>query len=148
MKFVNEFRDAKIAQQLAQEIAAIVTQSWTIMEICGGQTHAIVKYGIDELLPKHITLIHGPGCPVCVTPIAAIDRAISIAAQPNTILCSFGDMLRVPGSASDLLTTKATGADIRIIYSPLDCLKIAQQHPDNKLSSLQLVSRLLYPRQR
>lgn len=133
MKFVNEFRDAKIAQQLAQEIAAIVTQPWMIMEICGGQTHAIVKYGIDELLPKHITLIHGPGCPVCVTPIAAIDQAISIAAQPNVILCSFGDMLRVPGSASDLLTTKATGADIRIIYSPLDCLKIAQQHPDQQV---------------
>lgn len=133
MKFVNEFRDAKIAQQLAQEIASIVTKSWTIMEICGGQTHAIVKYGIDELLPKQITLIHGPGCPVCVTPIAAIDLAISIAGQSNTILCSFGDMLRVPGSAIDLLTVKATGADIRIIYSPLDCLKIAQQHPDKQV---------------
>lgn len=133
MKFVNEFRDAKIAQKLAREIAAIATQSWTIMEICGGQTHAIVKYGIDELLPKNITLIHGPGCPVCVTPINIIDRAIAIASQPQTILCSFGDMLRVPGSSIDLLGIKATGADIRIIYSPLDCLKIAQQHPDKQV---------------
>ncbi|MEE3717963.1 hydrogenase formation protein HypD [Tumidithrix elongata RA019] len=133
MKFVNEFRDAKIAQQLAQEIASLVTQPWTIMEICGGQTHAIVKYGIDELLPKNITLIHGPGCPVCVTPIERIDRAIAIASQPDVVLCSFGDMLRVPGSAIDLLAVKATGADIRIVYSPLDCLKIAQQNPDKQV---------------
>ncbi|CAN1212966.1 hydrogenase formation protein HypD [Tumidithrix helvetica PCC 7403] len=133
MKFVNEFRDAKIAQQLAQEIASLVTQPWTIMEICGGQTHAIVKYGIDELLPKSITLIHGPGCPVCVTPIERIDRAIAIASQPHVVLCSFGDMLRVPGSAIDLLAVKATGADIRIVYSPLDCLKIAQQNPDKQV---------------
>lgn len=133
MKFVNEFRDAKIAQQLATEIAARITQSWKIMEICGGQTHTIVKYGIDELLPKNITLIHGPGCPVCVTPIERIDRAIAIASLPNVILCSFGDMLRVPGSAIDLLAVKATGADIRIVYSPLDCLKIAEQNPDKQV---------------
>jgi hydrogenase expression/formation protein HypD len=130
MKFVNEFRDAKIAQQLSKEISSLVTRPWTIMEICGGQTHAIVKYGIDELLPKEISLVHGPGCPVCVTPIEIIDRAIAIASQPHTILCSFGDMLRVPGSAIDLLSVKATGADIRIVYSPLDSLKIAQQNRD------------------
>lgn len=129
MKFVNEFRDAKIAQQLGREISKLVTRPWTIMEICGGQTHAIVKYGIDELLPKEIALIHGPGCPVCVTPVEMIDRAIAIASQPNTILCSFGDMLRVPGSAIDLLSVKAKGGDIRIVYSPLDSLKIAQQNP-------------------
>jgi hydrogenase expression/formation protein HypD len=129
MKFVNEFRDAKIAQQLGQEICALVTRPWTIMEICGGQTHAIVKYGIDELLPKEIALIHGPGCPVCVTSVEIIDRAIAIAFQPNTILCSFGDMLRVPGSEIDLLSVKAQGGDIRIVYSPLDSLKIAQQNP-------------------
>jgi hydrogenase expression/formation protein HypD len=130
VKFVNEFRDAKIAQQLGREISTLVTRPWTIMEICGGQTHAIVKYGIDELLPKEISLVHGPGCPVCVTPLEIIDRAIAIASQPHTILCSFGDMLRVPGSAIDLLSIKATGADIHIVYSPLDSLKIAQQNRD------------------
>ncbi|WP_019501094.1 hydrogenase formation protein HypD [Pseudanabaena sp. PCC 6802] len=133
MKFVNEFRDAKIAKQLGREISALATRPWTIMEICGGQTHAIVKYGIDELLPKEISLVHGPGCPVCVTPIEIIDRAIAIASQPNTILCSFGDMLRVPGSAIDLLSVKATGADIRVVYSPLDSLKIAQQNCDRQV---------------
>jgi hydrogenase expression/formation protein HypD len=133
MKYVNEFRDAQLAQQLAKEITSIATQPWTIMEICGGQTHAIVKYGIDQMLPSNITLIHGPGCPVCVTPMEVIDRAIAIAMQPSVILCSFGDMLRVPGSSIDLLGAKATGADIRIIYSPLDCLKIAQQQPDRQV---------------
>ncbi len=129
MKFVDEYRDIQIVKKYAEAIAAITTTPWQIMEICGGQTHAIVKYGIDQLLPSAITLIHGPGCPVCVTDIALIDRAIAIANLPETILCSFGDMLRVPGSKQDLLSVKATGADIRIVYSPLDCLKIAQENP-------------------
>jgi hydrogenase expression/formation protein HypD len=133
MKFVDEYRDAELARQYVQAIAGITTQSWTIMEICGGQTHAIVKYGIDELLPPAITLIHGPGCPVCVTPIAAIDRAIAIASLPNVIFCSFGDMLRVPGSDADLLAVKAQGGDIRIAYSPLDVIKIALAHPTHEV---------------
>lgn len=133
MKFVNEYRDGKIAQKYASAIASLVTKPWTIMEICGGQTHSIVKYGIDQLLPSEITLIHGPGCPVCVTPIELIDEAIAIANQDNTILCSFGDMLRVPGSQHDLLSTKATGHDIRIVYSPLDAIKIAQVNPTKEV---------------
>jgi hydrogenase expression/formation protein HypD len=133
MKFVDEYRDATTAQDCAQAIARITTRPWTIMEICGGQTHAIVKFGIDELLPDNITLIHGPGCPVCVTPIALIDQAIVIASQPNVIFCSFGDMLRVPGTAQDLLSIKATGGDIRIVYSPVDCLKIAQENPHKQV---------------
>lgn len=133
MKFVDEYRDATTAQDCAQAIARITTRPWTIMEICGGQTHAIVKFGIDELLPDNITLIHGPGCPVCVTPIALIDQAIVIASHPEVIFCSFGDMLRVPGTTQDLLSIKATGGDIRIVYSPLDCLKIAQENPNKQV---------------
>ncbi|MBD2483780.1 hydrogenase formation protein HypD [Planktothrix sp. FACHB-1365] len=133
MKFVDEYRDAKLAQDYAKAIASITTKPWTIMEICGGQTHSIVKYGIDELLPSAITLIHGPGCPVCVTDINIIDQAIALASLPNIILCSFGDMLRVPGSEKDLLSIKATGADVRIVYNPLDCLKIAQQNPTKQV---------------
>ena len=128
MKFVDEYRDINIVKQYSHAIASITTQPWQIMEICGGQTHSIVKYGIDQLLPSEISLIHGPGCPVCVTDINIIDQAIAIASVPNTILCSFGDMLRVPGSSQDLLSVKAMGADIRIVYSPLDCLKIAQNN--------------------
>lgn len=133
MKFIDEYRDGKIAQQYAQAIQSLITKPWTIMEICGGQTHSIVKYGIDELLPKDITLIHGPGCPVCVTPIELIDKAIAIASKPNIIFCSFGDMLRVPGTEKDLLAVKATGGDIRIIYSPLDALKIARENPSKQI---------------
>ncbi len=133
MKFVDEYRDATTAQDCAKAIARITTRPWTIMEICGGQTHAIVKFGIDELLPDNITLIHGPGCPVCVTPIALIDQAIVIASHPEVIFCSFGDMLRVPGTAQDLLSIKATGGDIRIVYSPVDCLKIAQENPNKQV---------------
>jgi hydrogenase expression/formation protein HypD len=133
MKFVCEYREAKTAQEYANAIAHITTQPWTIMEICGGQTHSIVKYGIDELLPPEITLIHGPGCPVCVTAIELIDRAIAFASQPDVIFCSFGDMLRVPGSKEDLLSAKATGADVRIVYSPLDCLKLAQENRDRQV---------------
>lgn len=133
MKFVDEYRDINLVEKYAQKIASITTKPWQIMEICGGQTHAIVKYGIDQLLPSEISLIHGPGCPVCVTSISIIDQAIAIALSSKHILCSFGDMLRVPGSNRDLLSVKATGADIRIVYSPLDCLKIAQQNPDKEV---------------
>lgn len=133
MKFVDEYRDINIVQKYEKAIASITTKSWQIMEICGGQTHSIVKYGIDQLIPSEISLIHGPGCPVCVTDISLINQAIEIALLPNTILCSFGDMLRVPGSNNDLLSVKAMGADIRIVYSPLDCLKIAQENPDKEV---------------
>ena len=171
MKFVDEYRDAATAQKYARAIASVITQPWTIMEICGGQTHAIVKYGIDELLPTEITLIHGPGCPVCVTPAELLDQAIALASRPDTILCSFGDMLRVPGTGAgerreqgemgsrgevinypspithyqlpitnypiqnpkDLLNVKAMGGDVRMVYSPLDALKIAQQNPTKQV---------------
>lgn len=130
MKYQDEYRDPIAAEKLLQAIRALATHPWTIMEVCGGQTHTIVKYGLDELLPAGIELVHGPGCPVCVTPLELIDKAIAIATQPDVIFCSFGDMLRVPGSRSDLLAVKAAGGDVRIIYSPLDCLKIATQNPE------------------
>jgi hydrogenase expression/formation protein HypD len=130
MKYQQEYRDPVAAQKLRQAIAGVATRPWTIMEVCGGQTHSIVKYGIDELLPPQIELVHGPGCPVCVTPLELIDRAIAIAARSDVIFCSFGDMLRVPGSRRDLFDVKAAGGDVRIVYSPLDCLKIAEQNPD------------------
>ena len=129
MKYLDEYRDAEAAHKLAGEIARVTTKPWTIMEVCGGQTHAIVKFGIDELLPKTITLIHGPGCPVCVTPVELIDKALEIALRPEVIFSSFGDMLRVPGSATDLLSVKARGGDVRIVYSPLDAVKLAEQNP-------------------
>lgn len=129
MKYLDEYRDAALARKLAAEIHRATTREWTIMEVCGGQTHAIVKFGIDELLPKSITLIHGPGCPVCVTPLEVIDQALEIAARPGVIFTSFGDMLRVPGSTTDLLSAKARGADVRIVYSPLDAVKIAEENP-------------------
>ena len=129
MKYLDEYRDGALAQQLAREIHRITTRPWNIMEVCGGQTHAIVKFGIDELLPKHITLIHGPGCPVCVTPLEMIDKALEIVARPGVIFTSFGDMLRVPGSTTDLLSVKAGGGDVRIVYSPLDAVKLAEQNP-------------------
>ena len=128
MKYLDEYRDGKTALRYAQEIHRITKRPWNIMEICGGQTHAIVKFGLDELLPRQITLIHGPGCPVCVTPLEVIDKALEIAARPNVIFCSFGDMLRVPGSTTDLLAVKARGGDVRIVYSPLDAVKLAEQH--------------------
>jgi hydrogenase expression/formation protein HypD len=133
VKFLDEYRDGELAQKLAREIHRITTKSWTIMEVCGGQTHAIVKFGIDELLPKQITLIHGPGCPVCVTPLEMIEKALEIAARPGVIFTSFGDMLRVPGSTTDLLSVKAKGGDVRIIYSPLDAVKLAEQNPDKEV---------------
>jgi hydrogenase expression/formation protein HypD len=122
-----------VAQQYAEMIARITTGDWTLMEICGGQTHTIVKYGIESLLPKSITLVHGPGCPVCVTPLTMIDKAIAIAPKPNVIFTSFGDMLRVPGSMNDLLSVKAHGGDIRIVYSPLDAIAIAQKNPTKRV---------------
>lgn len=133
MKFLDEYRDADLAQQLAREVHRVTTKPWTIMEVCGGQTHAIVKFGIDELLPKQITLIHGPGCPVCVTPLEMIDKALAIAARPEVIFTSFGDMLRVPGSTTDLLSAKAKGGDVRIVYSPLDAVKLAAQNPGKEV---------------
>jgi len=129
VKYLDEYRDAETARQYAFEIARITTRPWNIMEVCGGQTHAIAKFGIDELLPKFITLIHGPGCPVCVTPLEIIEKALEIAARPDVIFCSFGDMLRVPGSTTDLLSVKAGGGDVRIVYSPLDAVTIAEQNP-------------------
>jgi hydrogenase expression/formation protein HypD len=128
MKYLDEYRDADLARQYARQIARITTRPWNIMEVCGGQTHAIVKFGLDELLPKDITLVHGPGCPVCVTPLELIDKALVIASRPEVIFCSFGDMLRVPGSTTDLLSVKARGGDVRIVYSPLDALKLAEQN--------------------
>jgi hydrogenase expression/formation protein HypD len=139
MKFVDEYRDQALAQHYVEAIAATTTRPWTLMEICGGQTHAIVKYGLDRLLPSEITLIHGPGCPVCVTAAKMIDTAIALASQPNVIFCSFGDMLRVPGSMpvgqdqnspTDLLAVKAAGGDVRMVYSPLDAVTLAQNNPD------------------
>jgi hydrogenase expression/formation protein HypD len=133
MKFIDEYRDGRAARRYARAIVQLTTQPWTIMEVCGGQTHAIVRFGIDELLPKAITLVHGPGCPVCVTPVELIDKAIAIASRPDVIFCSFGDMLRVPGSTTDLLAVKAAGGDVRIVYSPLDALRLAQVQPDHQV---------------
>lgn len=133
MKYLSEFRDFDMAQRLANQIKQRITKKWTIMEICGGQTHSILKYNIDELLPKEISLIHGPGCPVCVTPLEMIDKAIAIASLKNVIFTSFGDMLRVPGSEKDLLTVKANGGDVRMVYSPLDAVRIAEKNPDKKV---------------
>jgi hydrogenase expression/formation protein HypD len=129
MKYLDEYRDPRLAEAVLEEIRSIQTRPWVVMEVCGGQTHSIVKHGIDRLLPKGIELVHGPGCPVCVTPLEMIDKAHAIAARPEVIFCSFGDMLRVPGSHGDLFTLKSKGADVRVVYSPLDCLKIAQANP-------------------
>ena len=133
MKYLDEFRDPKIAKQILSEIKATVTKPWVIMEICGGQTHSIIKNGIDQILPKEIELVHGPGCPVCVTPLEIIDKAIAIASKPNVIFTSFGDMLRVPGSEKDLFQIKSEGGDIRIVYSPLESIKIARNNPDKEV---------------
>ena len=133
MKYIDEYRDAEAVRRFVRALARITTHDWTIMEICGGQTHAIVKFGIDELLPKQIQLLHGPGCPVCVTPVEQIDKAIVIAARPDVIFTSFGDMLRVPGTYGDLLSAKSRGSDVRIVYSPLDALKVARANPDRQV---------------
>lgn len=133
VKYVDEYRDAALVRRLAAAIARATTRPWTIMEICGGQTHAIVKFGLDDLLPKNITLVHGPGCPVCVTGAGFIDRAVELALDRGVILCSFGDMLRVPGNGIDLLTAKARGGDVRIVYSPLDAVAIARENPGRQV---------------
>ncbi|MFM8911872.1 MAG: hydrogenase formation protein HypD [Flammeovirgaceae bacterium] len=129
MKFLSEYRDGELVQQYLKQIHTLTTQPWTLMEICGGQTHSLVKNGILEMLPKEITMVHGPGCPVCVTPVGIIDEAIELVLRKNVILCSFGDMLRVPGSKKSLLEAKAEGGDVRIVYSPLEAVKLAQDHP-------------------
>jgi len=126
---MDEYRDAALTRRLAETLARATTRPWTIMEVCGGQTHAIVKFGLDQLLPPGLELVHGPGCPVCVTPIELMDKALEIAARPEAIFCSFGDMLRVPGTEQDLLTVKARGGDVRIVYSPLDAVKLARENP-------------------
>lgn len=133
MKYIDEYRDPDAVQRYAEAITRSTTRPWTIMEICGGQTHAIVKFGLDALLPIGITLVHGPGCPVCVTPIELIDKAVAIAGQPDVIFCSFGDMLRVPGSERDLLAVKAAGGNVRTVYSPLDALEIARANPQRQI---------------
>jgi hydrogenase expression/formation protein HypD len=133
MKYVDEFRDSGLVKNALAELDRIVTQPSVIMEICGGQTHAIMRYGIDQLLPKEIELVHGPGCPVCVTPLELIDKALAIAERPDVILTSYGDMLRVPGSENDLFSVRAAGGDVRVVYSPLDALKIAQDNPDKEV---------------
>ncbi|MGD1856792.1 MAG: hydrogenase formation protein HypD [Leptolyngbyaceae cyanobacterium] len=133
MKYVDEYRNGLVVQEYVDAIASLVTQPWTLMEICGGQTHTIVKYGLDQLLPSDITLIHGPGCPVCVTDMAIIDQALVLAAQPEIIFCSYGDMLRVPGTSTDLLSVKAQGGDVRMVYSPLDALALARRHLDRQV---------------
>ncbi len=133
MKYLDEYRDGQAAGRLARAIAAETTREWTIMEVCGGQTHSIVRYGVDRLLPPEIELVHGPGCPVCVTPLEMLDRAHAIAALPDVIFCSFGDMLRVPGSRGDLLALKSQGADVRIVYSPLDAVEVAFRNPDRRV---------------
>ncbi|MCS7055290.1 MAG: hydrogenase formation protein HypD [Thermoflexales bacterium] len=133
MKYLVEFRDGEIAQRLAAEIRRMTTRPWAIMEVCGGQTHAIIRNGIDQLLPPEIELIHGPGCPVCVTPLEVIDKALAIAARPDVIFCSFGDMLRVPGSHKDLFRVKSEGGDVRVVYSPLDAVTIARDNPHKQV---------------
>jgi hydrogenase expression/formation protein HypD len=133
VRFVDEYRGEAAGRRYLEAIRALVTRPWSVMEVCGGQTHAIVRFGIDELLPPEITLIHGPGCPVCVTPVDQIDKALAIASRPRVIFCSFGDMLRVPGSERDLFAVKADGGDVRIVYSPLDAVALAERHPDREV---------------
>jgi hydrogenase expression/formation protein HypD len=133
MRFVDEYRDAAAVRRLADAIRAVTTRPWSIMEICGGQTHAILRFALDEMLPRKISLIHGPGCPVCVTPIEMLDKAAAIACRPGVIFCSFGDMLRVPGSHTDLLTVKSEGHDVRIVYSPMDAVALAREHPERQV---------------
>ena len=141
MQFVDEFRDREQVQRWLDAIGRTVTRPWTVMEICGGQTHTFLKCGIDELLPDAVTLVHGPGCPVCVTPLEMIDQAIAIAGNPEVIFTSFGDMMRVPGSATDLLAAKAAGGDVRMVYSPLDAVRLAAANPDREVVDGQRIER-------
>jgi hydrogenase expression/formation protein HypD len=133
MKYLTEFRDGEVAQRMAREIHAVTTRPWKIMEVCGGQTHSIIKNGIDQMLPAGVEMIHGPGCPVCVTPLELIDKALAIAAQPGVMFCSFGDMLRVPGTDKDLFQIKGEGGDVRIVYSPLDAVELAAKNADKQV---------------
>ena len=133
MKYLDEFHDSDRAQRLLAQIHAVTTQPWALMEVCGGQTHSIIRHGIDQLLPEQIELIHGPGCPVCVTPLETLDKALAIAARPGVTFCSFGDMLRVPGSSQDLFGVKSEGGDVRVVYSPLDAVELAAQLPDRQV---------------
>ncbi|MEW5874095.1 MAG: hydrogenase formation protein HypD [Candidatus Zixiibacteriota bacterium] len=133
MKYIDEYRDGEAARKMARAIHGVVTRPWTIMEVCGGQTHSIARFGIEELLPSSLTIVHGPGCPVCVTPIEQIDRACALAARPGVTFCSFGDMLRVPGSRTDLLTVKSMGGDVRMVYSPTDAVEIARTNRDREV---------------
>lgn len=133
MKYLTEFRNGEIAQRMAREIHVATTRPWKIMEVCGGQTHSIIKNGIDQMLPPGIEMVHGPGCPVCVTPLELIDKALAIAAQPGVIFCSFGDMLRVPGTEGDLFQVKGRGGDVRVVYSPLDAVDLAEKNPEKQI---------------
>ncbi|GAB2773217.1 hydrogenase formation protein HypD [Nocardioides salsibiostraticola] len=133
MKYLDEFSNPDLAKKLVDQIHAATTRPWAMMEVCGGQTHSIIRHGIDQLLPEGVEMIHGPGCPVCVTPLELIDRALAIAEQPGVIFCSFGDMLRVPGSDKDLFRIKSAGGDVRVVYSPMDALKLAQENPDKQV---------------
>jgi hydrogenase expression/formation protein HypD len=133
VKYLDEFQDPVLAQRLLDDIHATATKPWAIMEVCGGQTHSIIRHGLDQLLPDDVEMIHGPGCPVCVTPLEVIDKALAIASRPEVIFCSFGDMLRVPGSDRDLFQVKSAGGDVRVVYSPLDALALARQHPDRQV---------------
>jgi len=133
VKYVDEFRDPEGAKRIARALAEITTRPWTLMEVCGGQTHAIVRFGLDELLPPSVTLVHGPGCPVCVTAVELVDKAVEVAGREGVTFCSFGDMLRVPGSKDDLFAVKARGGDVRVVYSPLDAVKLAQKHPEREV---------------
>ena len=138
MKYLDEFSNPDLARRLLDQIHAATTRSWAIMEVCGGQTHSIIRHGIDQLLPDEIEMIHGPGCPVCVTPLEIIDKALSVAARPDVIFCSFGDMLRVPGSGKDLFRVKSAGGDVRVVYSPMDALALARANPDRQVGSVPL----------
>jgi len=133
MRYLTEFRDGEVAQRMACEIRQVVTRPWKIMEVCGGQTHSIIKNGIDQMLPANVEMVHGPGCPVCVTPLELIDKALAIAAQPGVIFCSFGDMLRVPGTEGDLFQVKGLGGDVRVVYSPLDAVELAVKNPEKQV---------------
>src|ERR1700734_3587829 len=133
MKYLDEYRNGDVAKKIVGEMRRIQTRPWVLMEVCGGQTHSIVKNGIDHLLPSGVELVHGPGCPVCVTPLETIDRALALAARPEVTFCSFGDMLRVPGSKGDLLQLKSQGSDVRIVYSPLDAVNLAAARPDRQV---------------
>src|SRR5215212_4473277 len=133
MKYVDEYRDPDLADRLVRALRGAVTRPWTVMEVCGGQTHTLVRSGIDRLVPESLRLVHGPGCPVCVTPLEQIDRALAVAARPGVTFCSFGDMLRVPGSASDLLRVRAEGGDVRTVYSPLDAVRLAKADPSREV---------------